>query len=165
MKKLFYIIIISFLTFSVVGSTFSQYRTGKDNILNKNTNLILGFINPANFTMKHSFQVSFLGSMYGNISLTSYINTLSYKFSDKLNISADISLQYSPYASSSFGSEYSKRLQNDFSGISLSRLSLDYKISDDASLKFEYRNINNPFYDPYYNNNNFYNNSIYDYWH
>lgn len=165
MKKLFLTIFIITILFSFSDITFAQYKTGKDNPLNKNTNLILGFINPANFSMRHSFQVSFLGSRYGNISVTSYVNSLNYKFSDKLNVSADISLQYSPYASSVFGKSYAQGLQNAYSGISLSRFSVDYKISDDAFFKLEYRNINNPYYDPYYNGNYFMNNSgFYDNW-
>ncbi|MBN1634512.1 MAG: hypothetical protein JW917_10125 [Ignavibacteria bacterium] len=165
MKKLLITIFIITIIFSFGDITFAQYKTGKDNPLNKNTNLILGFINPANFSMKHSFQVSYLGSRYGNISVTSYVNSLSYKFSDKLNVSADISLSYSPYASSVFGRSYALGLQNDYSGISLSRFSVDYKISDDAFFKVEYRNINNPYYDPYYNGNYFMNNSgFYDNW-
>lgn len=165
MKKTLYIFIIIAIIISINTDSFAQYKIGKDNSLNKNTNLILGFINPANFSMHHSFQVSYLGSKYGSISVTSYINSLNYKVSDKFNISADIALQYSPYATSSFGKDYASRMQKDFSGISLSRLTVDYKISNDASFKLEYRNINNPYYDPYYNNNYFMNNNgYYDNW-
>lgn len=165
MKKILILLIIFITVISITPDLFAQYKSGKDNPVNKNTNLILGFINPANFSMRHSFQVSYLGSKYGSISVTSYINSLSYKISDKLNVSADIELSYSPYASSAFGKNYASRLQKDFSGINLSRFSLDYKISDNSFLKLEYRNINNPYYDPYYNNNYFmHNNGFYDNW-
>lgn len=165
MKKIQIILIILTIIISINTDSFAQYKSGKDNPVNKNTNLILGFINPANFSMRHSFQVSYLGSKYGSISVTSYINSLSYKISDKLNVSADIELSYSPFASSAFGKNHASRLQNDFTGINLSRFSLDYKISNDAFLKFEYRNINNPYYDPYYNNNYYmHNNGFYDNW-
>jgi hypothetical protein len=165
MKKILILFIIFTAFISIHTDSFAQYKSGKDNPVNNNTNLILGFINPANFSMRHSFQVSYLGSRYGNISVTSYINSLSYRISDKLNVSADIALSYSPYASSVFGKTYASQLQKDFSGISLSRLSLDYKISSDAFLKLEYRNINNPYFDPYYNNNYFmHNNRFYDDW-
>jgi len=85
---------------------------------------------------------------------------MEYRFSDKLNVSADVKLQYSPYASSSFGKDYSNQLQNDLNGLTLSRLSLDYKISDNSSFRFEFRKLDgtdyyNGYGNPYYNN--FYN--------
>lgn len=116
--------------------------------LNKSTNnLILGIFNPANFSMNHRFEVSVFSSSYGDASVTSYINSMNYKFNDKLSVSADISLQYSPYANSVYGANYSEQLKNDLSGINLSRLSLDYKISDNSFLKIEYRNVKSSLYD------------------
>ena len=97
--------------------------------------------------MNHRFEVSVISSAYGDASVTSYINSMNYKFNDKLSVSADISLQYSPYANSIYGSAYSEQLQKDLSGINLSRLSLDYKISDNSYLKIEYRNLKNSLYD------------------
>lgn len=150
-KIKFSIFIILFIGFT--ANSFSQYKSANGNPINESTNYILGFINPKNFSMRHSFQVSLLSSRYGTISVTSYINTLSYKFSDKLYMSADVELSYSPYVSSSFGKSYSKLLQDDFSGIRLSRLNLDYKISDNSYIKFEFRNLRNYYFDPYYYNN------------
>jgi hypothetical protein len=120
--------------------------------LNKSTNnLILGIFNPSNFSMNHRFEVSVVSSSYGDASITSYINSMNYKFNDKLSVSADVSLQYSPYANSIYGSSYSEQLRNDLSGINLSRLSLDYKISDNSYLTFEYRNIKNSLYNNGFN--------------
>lgn len=141
-KKLL-IISLCFLTFS---SAFSQYKKN-DNKLNKSTNnLILGIFNPKNFSMKQSFQVSMLSSKYGSTSLTSFVNSMNYKFSDKLSVSADVKLQYSPYSSSIFGSQFAKNMQNDMSGIFLSRVSMDYKLSENSFIKFEYRNLNDGSY-------------------
>ncbi|MCX6161843.1 MAG: hypothetical protein NTV87_11000 [Ignavibacteriae bacterium] len=160
MKKQIFLSVLVVL-FSV-SAGFSQFKqpdyTKKTN--RTTNNLILGIFNPKNFSMNHSFQVSMLSSRYGNISVTSYVNSMAYRFSDKLNISADVKLQYSPYASSSFGKEYSNGLQNDLNGLTLSRLSLDYKISDNSALRFEFRKFDesdyyNGYGNPYYNN--FYN--------
>jgi hypothetical protein len=93
-----------------------------------------------------------LNSKYGYVSVTSYINSMNYKISDNISVSADVKLQYSPYVSSSYGNDYAERLKKDLSGLSLSRLSFDYRISDDAYLKLEYRNIyGSNYYDDYYN--------------
>ena len=146
-------IIILFLA-SISINSYSQYKQpdlGKK-VDRSTSNLILGIFNPKNFSMSHSFQVSMLSSSYGNISVTSYINTMQYKFNDKLNISADVALRYAPYVSSGFGNDYANRLKNDLNGLSLSRLTLDYKISEDSHLRLEYRNLD----DMYYNYNDYY---------
>lgn len=158
MKKISIIIII---IISIISTTaFAQYKKPEYNPnLNKSTsNLILGIFNPKNFTMNHSFQVSMLSSAFGTISVTSYINSMNYKFSDKLNVSADVKLQYAPYVSSGLGNGFSKDLQNDLNGLSLSRLTLDYKISENSYLKLEYRKLDDLYYgyDPYYRYNPFY---------
>jgi hypothetical protein len=88
---------------------------------------------------------------------------MSYRFSDKLNVSADISLNYSPFASSVYGKEFAKGMQNDLTGITLSRLDLNYKISDKASFRIEYRNYKNDFYNynPFYGYNGYYDDIFY----
>lgn len=165
MKKLFLIALLILVS----DISFGQFKgyDDKGNYKQKQTgNLLFGFINPNNFSMRHSFNVSMMTMGTGNVSVTSYINSMNYRFSDKLNISADVKFQYSPYASSSLGNSYASALQKDLSGISLSRASLNYKISDNAFINFQYRkydqtdyynNYNNPFfynsgYNGYYNN-------------
>ena len=132
--------------------SYAQFKRPEDgSTINRTTNnLILGIFNPKNFTMNQSFQVSMISSAFGNVSLTSYVNSMNYKVTDRLNISADVKLQYAPYVSSSFGSAFSQGLQNDLNGLSLSRLSVDYKISDNSFIKFEFRNLNDgSYYDGY----------------
>jgi hypothetical protein len=85
-------------------------------------------------------------SRYGNVSMTSFVNSMNYRFSDKLSVSADVKLQYVPYANSVFGKDASTALQNNLSGLYLSRVSLDYKISDNSFIKFEFRNLNDGSY-------------------
>ena len=156
MKKII-AILFTLLIFS--NNSFSQFKGNDDNkpsIFNKSSNnLILGFINPKNFSMRHSFNVSMLTTGYGNVSLTSYISSMNYKISNKLDVSADVKFQYSPFASSGLGSEYSSSLQKNLSGVYLSRASLNYRISENASINFQYRkydesdyfgNLNNPFF-------------------
>ena len=156
MKKLVLLIALIFIINSV---SYSQFKRPEDgNKINKTTNnLILGIFNPKNFSMRHSFQVSMLSSRYGNMSVTSYVNSMNYKVSDRINVAADIKLQYAPYVSSSFGSSYAKGLQDDLNGISLSRLSVDYQVSENAFIKLEYRHLDeSSFYDPYNRYNPYY---------
>jgi hypothetical protein len=156
MKNRILIIVLLLIAFSNV---FSQYKRNENPVNISTNNMILGIFNPKNFTMTHSFQVSMLSSKYGNVSLTSYVNSMNYKFSEKLSVSADVKLQYSPYSSSVFGKQYAKNVQNDLSGLILSRLSLDYKLSETSFIKLEFRNLNDG---SYYNGFNpmFYNDGI-----
>lgn len=156
MKKIF-ALLITILFFST--SLSAQYKGYDDDKPKYNTgtnNMILGFINPNNFTMNHSFSMSMVNTGYGNVSLTSYINTMNYRISNKLNISADVKFQFSPYASSIYGPESAANLQNDLNGISLSRASLNYRLSENSVINVEFRQIDQSDYFNNYNNN-FYN--------
>ncbi|CAN5521409.1 hypothetical protein BH10BAC5_BH10BAC5_23030 [soil metagenome] len=158
MKIKFSALILLLLVSFAVNSSYAQYKPvekKKTSYLDRSTdNLILGIFNPKNFSMHHSFGLSMMNSSSGNVSLATYTNSMNYKISDKLNISADVSMQYSPYASSSLGKAYSTDLQNSLSGIYLSRASLDYKISDNSSVRVEFRNLNGYSQD-YFNNGSF----------
>ena len=146
MKRILIGVLVMMFSAGISNAQLIDQESKKE--LNKSTNnLILGIFNPANFSMNHRFEVSVFSSSYGDASVTSYVNSMNYKFNDDLSISADVSLQYSPYANSIYGSSYSEQLKNDLSGINLSRLSLDYKISDNSFLKIEYRNIKGSLYD------------------
>ncbi len=166
MKIIILTLLAFILSINISQAQFKGYDDKGPSSYNKGSNnLILGFINPNNFTMKHSFNVSMLSSSYGNVSLTSYINSMNYRISDRFNVSADVTMQYSPFASSSLGPDYSSALQKNLSGLFLSRASMNYRISDNSFINIEYRNLNesdylaNP-YNPFYNNYGY--NGLYD---
>ena len=148
-------ILIVLISLVIINTGYSQFKpidTRSTPYTASTGNLILGIFNPKNFTMNHSFNVSMLSTSYGSVSLTSYTNSMNYQFSKKLSVSADVTMQYSPFASSVYGSGYANQMQKDFSGVNLSRASLNYKISDNSFIKFEYVNEkNNPYsyYNPY----------------
>ncbi len=156
------VIAILIVMTALSGLSMAQYKGYDDkgpSSYNTSGNLLLGFINPKNFTMNHSFNVSMVNSGTGSVSLTSYVNSMNYSFSRKLNVSADVKVQYSPYASSSLGTGYSSALQKNLSGIFLSRASLNYQISDNAFINLEYRNLDgtdyyNNYWNPYNNGYN-----------
>ena len=166
LKKIVFTLIVSFLMTSLSYGQYKRIDDKNKSDLNRSTNnLILGIFNPNNFSMRHSFQVSMLSTKYGYVSVTSYINSLNYRFSDDISVSADVKFQYSPFVSSSIGTDYASQLQKDLTGLTLSRLSFDYKISDAAYLKFEYRNIDeSSYYDDFYNPFSRYDNFYNSYW-
>jgi hypothetical protein len=111
---------------------------------------MFGWFNPANFHMRHSFDLSY--QTFGNqaMSLGTYTNSMTYDFSEKLNARADISMSYSPYNTfSTFGGK-----KNDLSSIYLSRAELNYKPWENVMVKVQYRqvpygNYYSPFYSPW----------------
>jgi hypothetical protein len=147
MKKLLLIIFV--FAISIVNAQFKSDLDNKPSvssgILNTNSfGSLLGFINPDNFSMHHSFDLSFSsfgGS--GNMSLGVYTNSMEYKFSDRLNVQTDISIVNTPY--NSFGNDFSKQIN----GIYLSRAALNFKVSDNMKIFVEYRNVPGGYYSPY----------------
>lgn len=110
------------------------------------SNLFLGFFNPDNFLMRHSYSLSYYSVGGKGIALGVYTNSMLYQISNPLTLRVDWSLAYSPY--SSFGKEF----QNDFSGLFLNRAELDYKPSKDFRINLQFRQVPGGYYSPYYSN-------------
>ncbi len=145
MKKF---ILILFVGLSI--TTYGQFRDQNSNkpsihegIITSQPDLFLGFFNPDNFTMRHSYNLSY--SAFGNngMALGLYTNSMIYKLTENLNVEADISLMHSPY--STFGQEF----QDNINGIYLSRAQINYKASDNFFITVQYRNIPSMYYSPY----------------
>ncbi|MBA4406404.1 hypothetical protein C0389_03930 [bacterium] len=146
MKRLFLLIFV--LTVSVA---FAQFRDESNKpdirsgiVKNNSFGSLLGFINPDNFSMRHSFDLSYsaLGSS-GGMALGLYTNSMAYKFSNRLNLETDISIVNTPY--NTFGQEFSKQIN----GVYLSRAQLTYKPSDNMNIIIQYRSVPGGYYSPY----------------
>lgn len=102
-----------------------------------------GFFNPANLFMRHTFSVSYLSIGGKGIMINSYTNSIFYRFSDNLNLQADISFVNSPFGSLGRG------LSNSINGIYINRVELNYRPLNNLLINIQYRQI--PFfYQPYY---------------
>ena len=137
------------LCFAAVG--FSQIKSNgfdapdiREGIISHNSNPLFGFLNSENFSMKHSFSMSY--SAFGNegLALGVYTNSMMYRFSDNLNVQLDASIINSPY------STLGKDFQNNINGFYISRAAVNYKPWDDVSISLQYRNLPGYFYNPYY---------------
>ncbi len=126
----------------------------KEGILSENQNHIFGFLNPDNFFMRHSFNVSYSAFAGQGFSLTSYTNSIFYKLMNNLNVQLDVSVVHSPY------STLGETFQKNVSGIYISNASVNYRPWKDFSIHLQYRNMPysygfyNPFYgyyNPFYN--------------
>lgn len=163
MKKLALTAVILAL---VTGISFSQFKEipGKTKTKLKSGNgMILGFINPKNFSISHSFGMSVMTGGNTSVSLASYTATMNYKILKNMNLSADVTMQYSPYASiGSNNPAINKDFQNSLNGINLSRVSLDYQPTKDMIISinyfnqkgnyYGYDNYHNGYYNPYWLN-------------
>ena len=145
MKKLLLVLLV--VSFSV---NFAQFKDEankpidyKSGLLNTNGNSLFGFINPDNFSMHHTFELSYSTFGGNGLALGVYTNSMAYKFSDKLNVEADLSVVNSPY--NSFGKEFSKQIN----GFYLSRAQINYKPTDNMNIMIQYRNVPMTFYNPY----------------
>jgi hypothetical protein len=145
MKKLFLIVFISAV--SIANAQFKDQLNKpidyKGGILNGSSSSLFGFFNPDNFSMNHTFNLSYQTFGGGSLALGVYTNNMAYKISDNLNVEADLSVVNSPY--NSFGDEFAKQIN----GFYLSRAQINYKPSEKMSIIFQYRNVPMSYYSPY----------------
>ncbi len=152
MRKITFTIIMLALFSSFSFAQFKEIPKETQTKL-KSNNLIFGFINPKNFSFTHTINMSFITSGDASASITSYTGSLSYKILDNLKLSADVTMQYSPYATlGSSNPLLNKDFQNSLNGIYLSRVSLDYRPFKNVFINIQYVNNknNNFWFDDYY---------------
>lgn len=115
----------------------------KDGIINNSSNSLFGFLSSDNFSMHHSFGISYSAFAGQGLSLATYTNSMMYKFTDNMNVQLDASFISSPY------STLGKDFQNSLQGVYISRAAFNYKPWEDVSISLQYRNL------PYLYNNNY----------
>jgi hypothetical protein len=145
MKKILFVI---FFISLMISCSLAQFKSELDNqnvgmpqIFKPNDNSILGIFNPENFSMKHSYSMSY--NSFAGMALGVYTNSISYKFSEDLNVLADISL-----AHTGFGN-YNKALSDQLTGLYLSRAELNYRPFDNFIIQLRYERP--PYYGYGYN--------------
>ncbi len=114
------------------------------------SSFILGFLNPDNLSMHHSFSLSY--SSFGNagLALGIYTNTLSYKLSNKLNFFLQTSIVSAPYSS------LGKNFTNQINGIYIRSARLNYHPTKNTAISIEFSNDpTRYYYNPYYSNSYF----------
>ncbi len=141
-------LILSSVSFAQFRDQLSNQASVQNSLIHSDeSNLLLGFFNPANFSMRQSVSMSYMSFGNQGLALGTYTNSMSYKISDPLTLSADVSLLNSPY--SSLGSKFSQGLN----GIYLTRADLNYHPSNSFQIDLQFNQ--NPlyrYYNPYYYN-------------
>lgn len=141
-------LILSSVSFAQFRDQLSNQPSVQNSLIHSDeSNLLFGFFNPANFSMRQSVSMSYMSFGNQGLALGTYTNSMSYKISDPLTLSADVSLLNSPY--SSLGSKFSQGLN----GIYLTRADLSYHPSNSFQIDLQFNQ--NPlyrYYNPYYYN-------------
>jgi hypothetical protein len=130
-------VMLCFTTASAQFKTSVEPRsTVSESILRSdNGSFLFGLFNPDNFSMHHSFSLSY--QTFGNqgISMGMYTNSLAYKFSDDLDVNADISLMASPY--NTLGKQY----QSGLNGLFLNRAELNYRPWKNTVFQLQFQQV------------------------
>lgn len=108
--------------------SFSQLLTQPQGLVG-----LLG-LDPSRFSMQQSYSISYLSAGGQGFSQGLYLNTLSYRFSDPLQVSLQWGVMNQPFGSFGVPSLY----QN---GLFLSGASIEYKPSRKVSIGLQYNKI------------------------
>ncbi len=109
--------------------------------------LLSGIFNSPGFSMRQSVSMSYMTMGNQGIAIGMYTNSMSYRISNPLTLSADVSVMNSPY--SSLGNSFAKSIN----GIYLTRAELNYHPSKEFQIDVQFdQNPMSRFYNPYYYN-------------
>lgn len=146
MKKLtlFIFVFITAATFGQFKGDESKPINIQEGILSDNpVSSIFNFFNSNNFSMNHSFSMSYSAMGSNGIALGVYTNKIGYEFSDKLNFQLATSFVNSPY--STFGDSFNKSIN----GIYIESARLNYQPSEDFNMSLEFSNSPFGYYNRY----------------
>jgi hypothetical protein len=134
------VVVAMLMSTSIVSAQFKSDAGSKPSVTESilrpdDGGLLFGWFDPSKLTMHHSFSLSYQSFGGQGLSLGVYTNSLMYKFSDALDLQADVSLVHSPF--SSFG----KQFQQDLSGLFLSRAQLTYRPWKNTLFQIQYRQL------------------------
>lgn len=151
-KIIWTLLIFSTITFGQFKEQNTNPNVIKEGIINNSGTSFFGLFNPNNFFMKHSYSMSY--SSFGNygMALGVYTNSMMYKFADNLDIQIDASLMHTPY------NNFNNNLSDQINGIYLSRAQINYQPWKDVHLSVGFRSLPANFYNPYFFQQNGFNN-------
>jgi hypothetical protein len=151
-------VLVALVVILVHTSVFAQFKAQTEEkpsvaesmIRSDGSSNLLGFFNPENFSMHHSYSFSTMLMGGKTIGIGMYTNSMLYKISDPLNVRLDVSFMHSPF--NSLGKDF----QGDLNKLFINRAEVNYKPFDNMIIQLQYRQV--PFssygyyYSPYYYN-------------
>jgi hypothetical protein len=106
---------------------------------------VFNLIDPAKFSMNHSFEMSYSAFGKNGMALGVYTNHLSYDFNENLNIEFNTSFVNSPF--NTLGDGFTKSIN----GIYIDRARINYNPSQDFNISLQFSNSPFRYYNRYYN--------------
>jgi len=150
-------LLVAFVVIVGHTSVFAQFKSQTEekprvaeSMIRSEGSSLLGFFNPENFTMHHSYSFSTMLMGGKTIGIGMYTNSMLYRISDPLNVRLDVSFMHSPF--NSLGRDF----QGDLNKLFINRAEVNYKPFDNMIIQLQYRQV--PFssygyyYSPYYYN-------------
>ena len=137
------IMVLFVLTVFLAGSGSAQLKSQVEDQQNVSNSMVrpfsgtsfMGFFDPNRFSMNQNISVGYVSGGGMGMSLASYTNSMNYQISDPLNVRMDVTLQGSPFGSSN------ANLQNNLSKLFISNAELNYRISNNMQLRFQYQQL------------------------
>ena len=107
-------------------------------IITQPSSLFLGWFDPDKFSMHHAVNISYMSLGGQGMALSTYTNSMMYRFADNFNVQTDISMSYSPTKSLT---SFNGKGNSDLSGVYLSRAELNYRPWNNVLLEVQYRQM------------------------
>lgn len=133
--------ILLLLSFTFLGVSITEAQLREDLADNTEYSGVITRTQPSssndwmsrlNMTMNHSYSMSF-SSFGGQVqNLNAYTNSMLFDISDRMNAQVDVSFLHSPFGNSFMSNE------SLGSRIIVDRARLDYQISDNTNISFEF---------------------------
>jgi len=147
MRKKMSIYIHLFLSLFLFGALFGQVQSTKSNLfdpsmlLKKPKGLLDSVLDPAKFSMSHSYTLSYHTFGKQGYSQGLYLNTMNYQFSDPLFMQVRVGYLHNP-----FGQNTS---QNSNGNLFIERVMFQYKPFKNTVVHFDYQAMPSPLMVPY----------------
>ncbi|MGA7720443.1 MAG: hypothetical protein WCA84_04625 [Ignavibacteriaceae bacterium] len=137
MKKIMmlFIVVLTMTSFAQFKDSDAPLPDVKSGILAQSSSSLFSFINPQNFHMQQSVGMSYASGGGQGMAMDSYTNSMSYKFSDNLNIQLDASVINTPY------STLGKQFNNSINGFYITNAAINYQPWKDVYISVQYRNL------------------------
>jgi hypothetical protein len=134
------------LLFCLAGGMVSAQSISDLSIPSYNSLFNKSFLDMSRLTVKQSFSMSYLASKDGSLMTNLYRNSMSYKLTDKLELSLDLAYRFTPTQLNSY--KILSEGQSDQS-LFLPSFGMRYQPSKNIMIEFQYNQV-----DPYYYGNN-----------
>jgi hypothetical protein len=137
MKKIMmlFVLLLTMTGFAQFKESDAPLPDVKSGILAQSSPSLFSFINPENFHMQQSVGMSYSSFGGQGMAMDTYTNSMSYKFTDNLNIQLDASVINMPY------STLGKQFNNSINGFYISNAAINYQPWKDVYISVQYRNL------------------------